>query len=91
MRKGGRMDICGFYLQEGYKKGFEDAKRTGGKITQEDIDRYLNAETRRLLSTAHLRDFIEGWYKGFNNGAAELTSKLVKKNGFERNNLYEVD
>lgn len=71
MLKVGEMDRSEYYLQKAYQKGFEDARRTGGKITQENIDRYLTAETKKL-STAHSREFIEGWYRGFNDGAVEV-------------------
>jgi len=38
------MDRRKFYRQDGYQKGFEDAKRTGGNVRQEYIDNCLNTE-----------------------------------------------
>ena len=83
----GEMDRSEYYQQEGYQKGFEDAKRTGGRITQENIDRYLNAETRQLTA-AHSQEFIEGWYKGFNDGAVEAACKLTTDSNFWKNHIY---
>ena len=83
----GEMDGSEYYRTAGYQKGFEDATRTGGKITQKKIDRYLNAETRKLTGL-HAQEFIEGWYKGFNDGAVESACKSAKHDVFWANNIY---
>ena len=80
------MDRSEHYKQEGYRQGFEDAKKTGGKIKQEIIDRYLNAETKNL-SIAYSREFIDGWYKGFNAGVEELNFRLVTNDDFWGENI----
>jgi len=83
----GGMDGSEYYRKEGYQKGFADAKRTGGKLTQENIDRYLNAETRKLTA-AHSQEFIEGWYKGFDDGAVEAACQSATHDDFWEDNIY---
>ena len=56
--EGGEMDRSEYYRQEGYQQGFMDAKRTGGKIKQENIDKYLNTEKK----------FIHNSLKGIHKG-----------------------
>jgi hypothetical protein len=80
------MDRGKYYRQDGYQKGFEDAKRTGGKVRQEYIDNYLNIETKDL-SIAHSREFIEGWHEGFTDGVGEAIFNLAKKNEFWENHI----
>jgi len=85
--EGGEMDRSEFYKQDGYQNGLEDAKRTGGNIRQENIDKYLNNETNKLPLT-HSRAFIEGWYAGFNDGVREVGLKLGMKDAFWENHIY---
>lgn len=80
------MDTAENLRLAGYQKGLEDARKTGGKITQENIDRYLNAEARKL-SCDHSKEFIEGWYKGFNDGVGEVICKLATSDDFWKNNI----
>ena len=75
------MDRRKYNRQEGYQKGFEDAKRTGGNIRQEYIDNFLNTETKNL-STTDSREFIEGWHKGFTDGTGEAIFNLAKMEDF---------
>ena len=75
-----------YYRQDGYQKGFEDAKRTGEKIRQEYIDNYLNIETKNL-SITHSREFIEGWHEGFTDGVGEAIFNSAKKNEFWKNHI----
>ena len=76
------------YKQYGYQKGCEDAKRTGGNIKQENIDRYLNYETQKL-STANTREFIEGWYAGFNDVVGGEIFNLAKSDDFWERHIHE--
>lgn len=80
------MDTAEYLRLTGYQKGLEDALKTGGKITQENIDRYLNAEARKL-SSDHSKEFIEGWYQGFNDGVGEVISKLATRDDFWNDNI----
>jgi len=84
------MDKREYYKQDGYQKGFIDGKKTEGKVRQEYIDNYLHTETK-YLSTEYTREFIKGWNEGFTDAVAELMSKLVKKDDFGRDHIYEVD
>jgi len=77
------------YRQDGYQKGFDEARRTGGKIRRIYLDNYMKTETKNL-STIYSMEFIKGWYEGFTDGVAELMSKLVKKDDFWRDHIYEV-
>lgn len=81
------MDIKEYYSQDGYQKGFEDAKRTAGKIKQEKIDKYLNTETKKLSAT-QARYFINGWYKGFYDGVEVIKCKLATNDDFWKSNIY---
>ena len=84
------MDRREYYREDGYQKGFEDAKRTGGKIRQEYIDNFLNTETRNL-STTDSREFIKGWHEGFTDGVGEAIFNLAKKDDFWDNHRPKVD
>ena len=81
------MDKGEHFEQIGFEKGFEDAKKTGANISQENIDRYLNAETRKL-SITHSREFIKGWYKGFNEGALDAVCKRATNDDFWKNHIF---
>ena len=81
------MDISEFYKQDGYQKGLDDAKRTGGNLRQERIDKYLHYETKKL-STTLSRAFIEGWYTGFKDGVEEIELKSIKKDPFWKNHIF---
>lgn len=76
-----------YYRQEGLQKGFEDAKRTGGKLRQERIDQYLHCETKKLSHTFS-KAFIEGWYAGFKDGIEEIELKSIKKDPFWKNHIF---
>jgi len=75
------MDTRKSYWQDGNQKGFEGAKRTGGKVRQEYRDNCLISETTNL-STTHSREFIEGWHEGFTDGIVAAMSQLIKKDDF---------
>jgi hypothetical protein len=81
------MDKKEYYRQDGYQKGFEDAKRTGGKIKQEKIDKYLNTVTQSL-SSKYSRAFIKGWHEGYNDGIEENILKSLKKDNFWKEHIY---
>ena len=78
------MDRRKHYRQDGYQKGFKDAKRTGGKIRQEYIDNLLITETKNL-STIESREFIKGWHEGFTDGVGEAIFDVAKKDFFWEN------
>ena len=82
------MDRRKFYRDDGYQKGFVEAKRTGGKIRQEYIDNYLHSETKKL-STAHAREFIEGWNEVFTDGVGEAIFNLAKEDEFWENHISQ--
>jgi hypothetical protein len=82
------VDRSKYYRQDGYQQGFMDAKRTGGKIKQENIDKYLNTETKNL-STTHSRDFIKGWYEGFSEGVEKTICSLAQNDTFGENHIYQ--
>ena len=81
------MDSKEDYIQDGFLKGFNDAKRTDGNIKQENIDKYLSGETKNFSPT-FTRAFIEGWYAGFNDGVEEIKLKVLKKNTFGENYIF---
>ena len=83
------MDKESLYRQDGYKKGFDEARRTEGKVRKKYIDNCIKTETQNL-SSRYSMEFINGWHEGFTDGVAELMSKLVKKDDFWKNHVYEV-
>ena len=78
------------YRQAGYQRGFEDAKRTGGKIKQETIDKYLNAKTKNL-PPAYSMEFMEGWQEGFKDGVGDIIWNLARNDYFWENNILWED
>ena len=83
------MDKESLYRQDGYQKGFDEARRTGGKVRKKYIDNCMKTETKNL-PTRYSMEFIKGWYEGFTDGIAEVMSKLIKKDEFWGNHIYEV-
>lgn len=83
------MDKESLYRQDGYQKGFDEARRTGGKVRKKYIDNCMKTETRNL-SPRYSMEFIKGWYEGFTDGVAEVMAKLIKKDDFWGNHIYEV-
>ena len=75
------MDKKEFYRDDGYQKGFIEAKRTGGKVRKKYVDNYMKTETQNL-SSIYSVEFIKGWHEGFADGVAELLSKLIMKDDF---------
>ena len=78
-----------FIREDGYQKGFDEARRTGGKVRKNYIENCMKIETQNL-SAIYSREFIKGWYEGFTDGVAAVISKLVKKDEFWGNNIYEI-
>lgn len=83
------MDKKKLYREDGYQKGFEEAKRTGGKVKKNYIDNCIKNETRNLPSIYSM-EFMRGWYEGFTDGVREVLSKLIQKDDFWGNHVYEV-
>ena len=83
------MDKESLYRQDGYQKGFDEARRTGGKVRKKYIDNCMKTETKNL-PTRYSMEFIKGWYEGFTDGIAEVMSKLIKKDDFWGNHIYEI-
>jgi hypothetical protein len=81
------MDRSEYFKQIGFEKGFEDARKTGGRRSQESIDKYLNAEVRKIPSNQS-QEFIEGWHKGYKEGIGEVICKLATDDDFWKNNIY---
>jgi hypothetical protein len=84
------MDNRDYYEQDGYQKGFDEARRTGGKVRKKYIDNYIKTETRNL-PTIYAREFIKGWDKGFTDGVTKIMSRLVKKDDFWGSHICEAD
>ena len=83
------MDKESLYRQDGYKKGFDEARRTEGKVRKNYIDNCIKTETRNL-SSRYSMEFTKGWHEGFTDGVAEIMYKLAKKDDFWGNHVYEV-
>jgi hypothetical protein len=84
------MDSRRLYRQDGYQKGFDDAKRTGGKIKKAYIDNFLNNETQSLFDADSL-EFKKGWHEGFADGVRGVINKMVKNENVLMSHLYELE
>ena len=83
------MEIKSDYRQDGYQKGFVEAKRTGGKINKRYVDNYLNDETQSL-STKDSLEFMKAWHEGFADGVIGAISNMVKQEGLLINQIYDL-
>ena len=84
------MDSKKLYRQDGYLKGFDEGKRTGGKIKKAYIDNLLNNETQNL-SDADSMEFKEGWNGGFVEGVRIEISKMVNKENILTKYLDKIE
>jgi len=80
----------GFYRQDGYQKGFDDGRRTGGKVKKRYIENVLNCETQSL-SAADSMEFMKGWEEGFGDGVRGVINNMVRKENIIMNHVYEFD
>jgi hypothetical protein len=78
------------YRQEGYRKGFIDGRRTGGKVNKTYVDNYLKDETQSL-STKDSLEFMKAWNEGFADGVIRVTRNMVTKEGLLNNHIYKLD
>ncbi|MBW2467061.1 MAG: hypothetical protein JRF02_07155 [Deltaproteobacteria bacterium] len=78
------------YYQDAYQKGFDDGKRTGGKINKTYIDNFLKEATQNL-STKDSSKFKKGWQDGFVDGVREALNNIVKDEGLLIKKLYNLD
>ena len=80
------MEIKNDYIQDGYQKGFVEAKRTGGKINKRYVDNYLNDETQNLCAKDSF-EFMKAWHEGFVDGVTRVLSNMVKQEGLLNNQI----
>jgi hypothetical protein len=83
------MDSKKLYRQDGYRKGFDEGRRTGGKVKKAYIDKLLNNETQSL-SDADSMEFKKGWDDGFVEGVRRVINKMVNKESILVKHLYEI-
>jgi len=84
------MEIKSDYRQDGYQKGFVEAKRTGGKIKKRYVDNCLKDETQSLATKDSL-EFMKAWHEGFADGVIGALNMMVKKEGLLKNQIYNLD
>jgi len=84
------MDSKKLYKQDGYQKGFDEGRRTGGKVKKAYIDNLLNNEIQNL-SDADSMEFKKGWDDGFVEGVRRVISKMVNKETILVKNLNEIE
>jgi hypothetical protein len=81
------------YRQDGYQKGFDDGRRTGGKVKKTYIDNFFKIETQ-CLSSSDSKEFVKGWQEGFTEAVRGVISNMVKKEDFKMihiNEIYELE
>ena len=84
------MEIKIDFRQDGYHKGFVDAKRTGGKVNKRYVDNYLKDETQSLCTKDSL-EFMKAWHEGFADGVIGVISNMVKQEGLLKNQIFDLD
>ena len=84
------MDSRKLYRQDGYLKGFDEGRRTGGKVKKTYIENLLNNEIQNL-SDADSMEFKEGWDNGFVEGVRRVISKMVNKESILVKHLYKIE
>jgi flagellar biosynthesis/type III secretory pathway protein FliH len=84
------MDIKKLYKQDGYQKGFDEGRRTGGKVKKTYINNLLNNETQNLSDVDSI-EFKKGWEDGFVDGVRKLINKMVNKETILVKNLNEIE
>ena len=82
------MDSRRLYRQDGYKKGFDDGRRTGGKVKKVYINNLLKSETQSL-SSENSMEFIKGWQEGFTEAISGILSNVMEKEFFFDDSTYE--
>ena len=89
------MDSRKLYRQDGYQKGFDDGRRTEGKVKEVYINNLLKNETQSL-STENSMEFIKGWQEGFATALSGIVSNMMVKEMFfdestnEDESIYEL-
>ena len=81
------MEIKSDYRQDGYQKGFVEAKRTDGKVNKRYVDNYLNDETQSLCTQDSL-EFMKAWQEGFADGVIGLIGNMIKEESLLKNQIY---
>lgn len=82
------MDSKNIYRQDGYQKGFDDGRRTGGKVKKVYINNFLKNETQSL-SSENSMEFIKGWQEGFTEAISGILSNVMEKEFFFDESTYE--
>ena len=82
------MDTRKCYREDGYQKGFEDGRRTGGKAKKSYIENFLKNETQDL-SDMESMEFKKGWHDGFYDGVTVVLNNMVKKEDIFLKQIYE--
>jgi hypothetical protein len=82
------MDSKIFYRRDGYQKGFDEGKRTGGKIKKVYIDNFFKNETQ-YFSPADSMEFKKGWQEGFTDAVRGIVSNMLEKENFLMTHINE--
>jgi hypothetical protein len=70
------MNKGNWHRHAGYQKGFNDGKRTGGKINKRYVEDLLKTETQDLLNEEAL-DYKTGWQDGFTDAVNRVIKSMV--------------
>ena len=82
------MEIKSDYRQDGYQKGFDDGRRTEGKVKEVYINNLLKNETQSL-SSENSKEFIKGWQEGYTEAVSGIVSNMMVKEFFFDESTYE--
>jgi hypothetical protein len=75
------MNQKNYHSQEGYRQGFTDGKRTGGRITRRYIENVFQAETKHLSYKESI-DYKIGWQDGFTDAVNSSIKSMVENENF---------
>ena len=78
-----------YHRNEGYRQGFSDGKRTGGKINKKYVVNILETETQHLSNEESL-DYKMGWQDGFTEAVNGVIESLVLKENCLTEQLDEL-
>jgi hypothetical protein len=82
------LDSRKLYRQDGYQRGFDDGKRTEGKIKEVYVTNLLKNETQSL-STENSMEFIKGWQEGFTEAVSGIVSNKIEMETFFDESTYQ--
>ena len=77
------------YNHAGYQQGFDDGKRTGGKINKKYLENLFKIETQNLSNQESIQ-YKLGWQDGFADAVRGLIKGMVMQENCIKNHLDKL-